>query len=88
MHHVEDDDSVLQDLHKDHIREFVHDQFAGARNPVALADPLWVGRKGFDLSDDALFHCGGSSRAGFEIVVGEDFLEVAERLLSPENPHR
>jgi hypothetical protein len=88
MNYVEDDDGVIPDLNENDVGEFVDDLFVGAWDAVAFSDPLDEGRERFDFGDDSSFDCGGAAGAGFLVVIDEDFLKVAERLVGPEYAHR
>ena len=88
VHHVENDDRVLPYLDENDVREFAHDQLAGTGNPVAFTDPFRLGREGLDFADDPPLNGRSGSRTCFQVVVSEDFLDVAQRLVGPENPHR
>lgn len=88
MNYVQDDNRVIPDLDENHVGEFVDDKFMGGWHAVAFSDPFDKGRERFDFGDDPPLHRGGGARAGFLVVIDEDFLKVAKRLLAPEYAHR
>lgn len=85
---VQNDDGVVADLHEDYVRELAHNQLACSGYAVAFADPFGIGGKRFNFPYDAPFDRRRGPGAGFEVVIGEDFLEVVDRLVRPEDVHR
>lgn len=88
MNYVQDDNRVIPDLDENHVGEFVDDQLVGVRHAVTFSDPFDKGRERFDFGDDPPFHRGGGAGAGFLVVIDENFLKVAERLVGPQYAHR
>ena len=84
---VQDDDRVGKHFHENDKRELVDDKFAGVRYAVAFPDPFRERWQAFYLLDDPPFYGTGDARPSLDVVVGEYFLEIVERLVGPDDPH-
>ncbi len=87
MDHVQHDDRVGRQFHENDVRQPVHDEFACPWNPVASSDAFGERGEPLNLLGDAALDQFGRARVRFRVVVSNNFGDVVQRLVGPEDPH-
>src|SRR5690606_17967559 len=87
MNDVEHDHGVIRRFHEGNVGQSTNDEFACARDPSTFPDPVREDVQGFDFGNDARLDGRGGQWACFSVVIGENLLEVVQRLVGPQDIH-